>query len=138
MNDLRLTQDGDLYFSVNGDVELTQSVIQAIAVRLRWFLGEWRINTNYGIPYYDEILVKNPSMALLDDRIRTEILSVDGVESIESLDISIDKKTRKCSISFAVIVNEGSLAGGGERKCLNTALQIKVSSVKDTTRFILN
>ena len=111
MNDLRLTQDGDLYFSENGDVEFTQSVIQAIAIRLRWFLGEWRINTNYGIPYYDEILIKNPSMALLDDRIRTEILSVDGVESIENLDISIDKKTRKCSISFTVIVNEESLEG---------------------------
>lgn len=50
-------------------------------------------------------------MALLDDRIRTEILSVEGVESIESLDISIDKKTRKCSISFAIIVNEESLEG---------------------------
>ena len=54
MKDLRLTEDGDLYITEDGDVQFTDSVLQAIKIRLKWFLGEWRINTDYGMPYFDE------------------------------------------------------------------------------------
>lgn len=47
MKDLRLTEDGDLYITEDGDVQFTDSVLQAIKIRLKWFLGEWRINTTY-------------------------------------------------------------------------------------------
>ena len=85
MKDLRLTEDGDLYVTEDGDVQFTDSVLQAIKIRLKWFLGEWRINTTYGMPYYDEVFIKNPSTALIEDRVRTEILSVDGVQAVEIL-----------------------------------------------------
>lgn len=106
MNDLRLTDDGDLYITEGGDVEFTDSILQAIKIRLKWFLGEWRINTTYGMPYFDEVFVKNPSVALLEDRVRTEILAVDGVKSIESINISIDKPTRVCKIQFTVVAGD--------------------------------
>mgnify|MGYP006990161361 CR=1 FL=1 len=43
------------------------------------------LNTDYGMPYFDEVFVKNPSTALLEDRVRTEILTVEGVKSVEMI-----------------------------------------------------
>ena len=40
--DLKLTNSGDLEISEDGDVSLTQSVRQAVLIRLRWLFGEWR------------------------------------------------------------------------------------------------
>lgn len=109
MKDLRLTDDGDLYVNERGDIEITDAVIQAVKIRLRWFLGEWRINTDYGIPYYDEVFIKNPSTSVLEDRIRTEILTVDEVEAVNNVSISIDRNTRIADITF-------SITSGGEEK----------------------
>jgi len=111
MKDLRLTNDGDLYVSEDGDVELTDSVVQAIKVRLRWFLGEWRINTDYGMPYYDEVFIKNPSTSVLEDRIRTEILTIDEVEAVNSVSVSINRNTRTASVSFSVTSNNNEESG---------------------------
>lgn len=112
MKDLLLTQDGDLFVSDNGDVEFTDSVAQAIIIRLKWFLGEWRINKTYGVPYYDEVFVKNPSTALLEDRLRTEILTVEGVASVDNVSVSIDKITRVAKIKFSATSKDGATETG--------------------------
>lgn len=40
MYDLKLDRTGDLEISDTGDVMLTQSVRQAVEIRLRWLFGE--------------------------------------------------------------------------------------------------
>ena len=57
------------------------------------------------MPYFDEVFFKNPSTALLEDRVRTEILTVEGVESVESISIRINKTTREATIKFVVVAN---------------------------------
>lgn len=111
MKDLLLTDDEDLYLSDGADVEFTDSVIQAIKIRLKWFLGEWKMNTDYGMPYYDEVFIKNPSTALLESRIRKEILTVDEVLTVDSVSVSINKATRKATVTFTVTIEEGSESG---------------------------
>ena len=39
MKDLRLNEDGDLHITDDGDIAFTDSVLQAIKIRLKWFLG---------------------------------------------------------------------------------------------------
>ncbi len=104
MKDLLLDKNGDLVFT-NGDVSFTDSVVQAITVRLRWFLGEWKINTDFGVPYYDDVFVKNPNKVLLEERIREEILSVEEVEEVSSVSINIDSNTRAATINFTAVAN---------------------------------
>ena len=41
--DILLDTGGDYKISDTGDIILTQSVPQAIKIRLKWFLGEWRL-----------------------------------------------------------------------------------------------
>jgi len=110
MKDLLLDSDGDLLIT-NGDVTITDSVIQAIKIRLRWFAGEWRVNPDYGMPYYDDIFIKNPNKVLLEEQIREEILSVTEVTEVTSVSVSIDAKTRCATISFTVTVSDTVING---------------------------
>ena len=57
MYDLKLNNSGDLEISDTGDVVLTQSVRQAVQIRLRWLFGEWRFAPEAGVPYFDRMMV---------------------------------------------------------------------------------
>ena len=105
MKDLLLDSNGDLLF-VNGDLSFTDSVIQAIKIRLRWFVGEWRINQSYGIPYYEDVFIKKPNKILIEEAIREEIMTVDEVQGVQDVNIEIDSADRIAHISFTVIVND--------------------------------
>ena len=50
MYDLKLNESGDLEVNDFGDVMLTQSVRQAVLIRLRWLFGEWRFAPEAGVP----------------------------------------------------------------------------------------
>lgn len=97
--DILLGKDGDLHFS-NGDIVLKNSVSQKINIRLRWFLGEWRWDEEKGLPYFDELLIKNPSIEYFEELIREEIFNVDEVTEVSSVDISHDASTRKAKIRY--------------------------------------
>lgn len=103
MKDILLNRDGDLVINATGNIEITDSVAQAIIIRLRWFFNEWRFAPQYGVPYFEEVLVKNPSDLRVRQIIRDEILSVEEVESVSRLDISI-RPDRKALIRFAAVV----------------------------------
>ena len=62
MYDLKLDRTGDLEISEAGDVMLTQSVRQAVEIRLRWLFGEWRFAPENGVPYLERVMVKKPDI----------------------------------------------------------------------------
>lgn len=111
MKDLLLTRDGDLCIDDNANVEITDSVIQEIQIRLRWFLGEWKINPEWGLPYYEQVFVKNPNLAIIEDLLRTELLTIERVQFVESIKIKVDNITRTAAIAFAVTVDNEKLEG---------------------------
>ena len=111
MKDLLLTSDGDLCIDDNANVEITDSVIQEIQIRLRWFLGEWKINPEWGLPYYEQVFVKNPNLAIIEDLLRTELLTIERVQSVESIKIKVDNRTRTAAIVCAVTVDNEKREG---------------------------
>lgn len=48
MVDIRLDKNGDIDISPTGDIFITESVRQAVLIRLRWFFGEWRLGPYMG------------------------------------------------------------------------------------------
>ena len=100
MNDILLTDDGDLYITEQGDIVLTESVSQAIRIRLRWFLNEWKFNPALGIPYFEEVLIKNASTFRIEQLITEQILAVEGVTSVESVKITVSREDRTAGITF--------------------------------------
>ena len=41
--DFKLSPDWDLELSAVGDISATDSIVQAVRVRLLWFFQEWRL-----------------------------------------------------------------------------------------------
>lgn len=106
MFDLKTTTSGDLFIDAVGDVATTESIVQAVTIRLRWFANEWRLGQGLGFPYFEDVLVKNPNIVKIKYLLRDEIMSVDGVTGVEQIDIDVDKKTRQAHISVIFTVGE--------------------------------
>lgn len=112
MEDIKLNSvTGDIEFTEDGDISITDSVIQAIKIRLQWFSREWELNRAYGVDYFGVVFVKNPNYTLIEQQIFDTILSVDGVDEITDYSIMLDNVTRKATITFAVKV-KGEIKNG--------------------------
>lgn len=106
MIDLKLTASGDLELSAAGDISATDSIVQAVRIRLLWFLDEWRLGPELGFPYFEHLFVKNPNETKLKYLIRETVMSVEGVNNVEEITISVDRKTRDAAISFTFTTDE--------------------------------
>ena len=111
MKDLLLDDSGDILFGNDGDVRFTDSVKQAIEIRIKWFANEWKLGPSLGIPYYDDVFIKNPSEELIEEKIREVISEVDEVEEIEAFSIIEDRDLRKIKISYSVLVSGKVIEG---------------------------
>jgi hypothetical protein len=108
VKDILLAPDGDLSVSEYGDISLTDSVGQAVRVRLRWFLNEWRFAPEFGVPYFEEILVKNPNLERIRRIVRDEALSVNEVTDAKNITVSADKASRTAKITLDIVTAEGT------------------------------
>lgn len=100
MKDILLKADGDLYISPNGDIKLGESVSQKIKIKLKWFEGEWRWDTDEGLPYLDGLMIKNPDTDYFESLIREKIFKVDEITDVKDVAITFDKKSRAALIKF--------------------------------------
>ncbi len=106
MLDILLDSDGNLKVSESGDIYLTKSVRQAIRIRLKWFLSEWRIGPKLGLDYWGTVLVKNPNFVKIRQMIRNEILSVDEVTAVNDVKLVLDSNSRHLSVSYEAVTDE--------------------------------
>lgn len=97
-NDLVL-EDGDLQFSKGVD-----AVVQQCRVALQMFQGEWFLNLDIGIPYWQSILGEKPKVAIEAARIfmRRELELVDGVDEVLKLDVTYISASRSLSVTWQV------------------------------------
>lgn len=107
-DDILLTPDGDLYVNETGDIELTTSIRQAVIIRLKWFFEEWRFAPEFGVPYFEEIFVKNPNDMRIRQIIREECMTVDGVSDVRNIKLTVNPVTREATISLKIVTLEQS------------------------------
>lgn len=90
--DIKLNREHDLEFDGN-DLKLTstesESLAQRLIVKLRTFQGEWFLDVNEGIGYYQSILGKNRAKETIDLIFKNAILSEPEVVNIISFESSI-------------------------------------------------
>lgn len=109
MKDLLLTLDGDLRLDSSGDISITDSVQQAILVRLRWFLEEWRLGPSFGLPYYEEVFIKNPNIGRIRQMCRDAILEVEEVTDATILSFELNEYTRKAVLAYEAIAGSETI-----------------------------
>lgn len=107
MSDLTLTDDGKNLKLVNGDIPLTtgsDAVRQHLLQRLKMFRGEWFLDLSDGVPYYQNILIKNPNPDTVDGVLKDRILNTPGVDELLEFELDYDPATRKLTLAFSVRV----------------------------------
>ncbi len=103
--DLLLDDDNDII--VTTDLQWSTgiaAVVQSCRIALLMFQGEWFLNLDAGIPYWDEILGKKPRIAIAAARaaFRSELEQVESVSSVLKLDITYAGNTRVLTVVWRV------------------------------------
>jgi hypothetical protein len=102
-NDLRLVA-GQLVLTTG-----TDAIRQDLAVRLRWFKGEWFLDRRTGVPWFQSILGHKAEDITIERIIRRVIQTTPGVEAILSLSITLDSTERELAISFRALATTGDV-----------------------------
>ena len=112
MKDLALDpKTGDLAI-VDFDAFLVDNVDQIsqnLAIRLRFMQGEWYLNINAGVPYYQYFFIKNPNQIQVETFLKDEISNTIGVQEITSFSSDYDGVTRKFTVDFGCKTVDGNL-----------------------------
>ena len=97
---------GDWAFAID-----REGIQQRIGQTLRTIAGEWFLDLDYGLPYFEQVLVKNPNLPSVQDIFRRALLSVKGVSSVERLTLSLDTPNRILRVDWVVSTDLGLLVG---------------------------
>lgn len=84
-----------------------EEIVQRVKITLLAHKGEWLFDTEFGVPYRDQILVKNPNMAQIEAASRVVIAAVPGVTRILALKLTLDGATRKLTVQGDIETDEG-------------------------------
>lgn len=95
-------RDQDILF-----VEKTDYIVQKLKIKLQFFLGEWFLDTSIGIPFFEEILIKNPNLPDIENLLKAAIIEVDGVNEILEFESNFSKSTRSLDTTFKVNTDYG-------------------------------
>ncbi len=101
---LALNENGDVFLNSEGGIGRARDffqVVQHVTTRLRFYKGEWFLNTDAGVDYFGKILIKPSNLALTESLIKNEIINTPEVESLTSFEMSFDSVTRKLKIQFS-------------------------------------
>ena len=107
--DILLDRSGDLLLSDTGDIVLNDSVAQKIRIRLLWFEGEWKWDREEGIPYFDQLLVKNPNLDYFESVIRDRIFEIDEISDVKNVEITFNRETRNAVIKFVALTDRETI-----------------------------
>ena len=100
-NDIVL-QNGDILM-----IDNAERCAQQVAITLRFWLGEWFLNTTEGVPYLEYILVKQPNMAHIRQIITEQIQSVEGVKAVTDMELTFDQRERSLLVEYTAGTDYG-------------------------------
>lgn len=106
--DIGINQATNDIMSKNGKVGIVVSndeVLQRVKTRLRRILGEWFLQVNAGLPYFDGNMLggKNTQYVLMI--IKAEILETTGVQDVTSITIDYNNATRKATVTAKIVIS---------------------------------
>lgn len=110
MSDLAMDLDTNDLDVVNGDLYLvtgSDAIAQDWQQCLQMWLGEWFLDTTQGIPYRQQILIKNPNIDLVQADLVNASLNVPGITEITSFNYTYDSGNRGLSVTMNATDSNG-------------------------------
>lgn len=109
----------DIQLGTDGDIDLSQgllftsgigAVTQGLRIRLQTFRGEWFLNLDEGVPYFQDLLGQKFVETRARSAFRTAIMATPGVVEIIHLVVDFDRGLRTLSIDFKVRGDAGVIS----------------------------
>jgi hypothetical protein len=108
------TDDGDIYVSPTGTqswtspTDLLTEATQRLRAKYQLFLGEWFLDEREGVPYYRDILVKNPNMGVVRTVLRKVTADDPAVEAVTLFEATLDSATRHLTVALTAQLIDGT------------------------------
>jgi hypothetical protein len=106
-----VNSDNDIYF-VDGELPLVtgiEELRQLVGQVLRSFLGDWFLDYEIGLPYFQTIFQKATSISDIEGIFLDRISGIPGILDISKFDIEYDPETRLLNIVFTSRTTDGIL-----------------------------
>lgn len=101
MTTLKLNGSWDLELDATGDMIATdQYLAQDVASACRTFKGEYIFDTDYGIPYFQDVLGKG-DIPMLQHYLDVQGKEVEGVEQLQFRNLSLTKR----GVTGTILIN---------------------------------
>lgn len=109
--DVKLDKSGDLELDEQGRAVLVggaEQIAQQVRLTLLIFLGEWFLDSTFGMPYFESILGKNRNVFEIEAIVRQRVRAVPGVQAVGLITVKVDAILRKCNIEiYDIATDEG-------------------------------
>lgn len=102
-NDITI-QNGDLSF-VSG----IDAIAQACKLMVQLFAGEWFLDQTLGIPYFEDIFIKNPNVPAIREIFKQKLLTVVGILDVLQINLSFESVRRTLTIRFRCSTDLGEI-----------------------------
>lgn len=100
-----LVHDGHRLQLVSG----IESIAQDLRTRLAFFQGEWFLDEEFGIPYFQSILGRKTALSAVREIFRVQILNTPGVLALAALELSEGSTQREFTLTFKATTDLGEL-----------------------------
>ena len=95
-------------------VDDTDAIRQHLAQRLKTFMGEWFLDLRIGVPYLQQVMVKNPDPIVLDSVFKAEIIATPGIVELTEFTLQMDARLRQLLLSFTAATDTGAVINFSE------------------------
>jgi hypothetical protein len=104
----KLSSNHDMLFGhgLRDFIKDSEAVMQNVKTRIYLLKGEWFLDTDAGVPWLQEIMVKPEKLQLLESLIKAEVLETFGVKEITEFSLVFNRNTRIVTVSIISSFND--------------------------------
>ncbi|CAI8993172.1 hypothetical protein [Pseudomonas sp. IT-P218] len=108
----KLDADGDLALGAQEFLSgySAEEVAQNVRTRLKFFLGEWFLDTTDGTDWFGGVLGKGSVLSSRESVIRRRILLTPGCAGMTAFSVTTDIATRELTVSATIVSQSGDSA----------------------------
>ena len=115
------TNTWDIFLDSTGNIvrlddstqeRLVDLICQRVRHRLQTFQGECYLDRSVGVPYFSEVLKKNPDLRRVKNLLVDTINGVEGVKKIIDFSVDFSARTREYRVIFKAEADDGTIVEG--------------------------
>ncbi len=85
------------------------AIAQEMRIGMQFVRGEWDLNVLVGIPYFQEVFIKNPSLAAIKVLFTRAARSVPGIVEVTAMETEFDNETRQLAVEYEARAQNGGV-----------------------------